>query len=112
MTQYKSPETLYHERKTELRQLKDAGAPMPYDPAKMRMIADAQAGPPPVANRLAKERSEKFRTFQHSGTYGYNELEGQWMWSDTGSCERESPGDIVKVKNPHAYNFASPTSVL
>ena len=61
---------------------------------------------------LAKERSEKFRTFAHSGVYAYNELEGQWMWSDTGSCERESPGDIVKIKNPHGWNFAAPTSVL
>ena len=36
--------------------------------------------------------------------------QGAWMWSDTASSERRSPGDIVKIHNPHAFNFASPTS--
>ena len=112
---YKTPEARYHEQKEQLRALKSQGVSMPYDPAKIAMIREAQnpgGGLPEAGNRLAKERSEKYRTFAHSGVYAYNELEGQWMWSDTGSCERESPGDIVKIKNPHGWNFAAPTSVL
>lgn len=37
-----------------------------------------------------------------------NKLEGEWMWSDTGSFCKESEGDVVKVHDPNRYNFASP----
>ena len=30
---------------------------------------------------------------------------GTWMWSDTGSFERDTPGDIVRIRNPAAFNF-------
>mgnify|MGYP004294074447 CR=1 FL=1 len=49
---------------------------------------------------LEQERSEKFRTFAHSGVYAYNKLEGQWMWSDTGGEEKDSKGDVVTVVVP------------
>ncbi|KAJ8607166.1 hypothetical protein CTAYLR_007336 [Chrysophaeum taylorii] len=59
-------------------------------------------------NRLATRPTKLARSFEHSGVFEFNGLEGQWMWSDTASFARESPGDVVKVKNPNAYNFASP----
>ena len=46
-----------------------------------------------------------------SQTMGRGQRNRKW-WSDTGSFVRESPGDIVKVHNPNAYNFASPTMSL
>jgi hypothetical protein len=52
--------------------------------------------------------SRKYKTYQHSGVYEFNKLEQKWMWSDTGGEEKESKGDIVKVINPDAWNFASP----
>ena len=67
---YKTPEARYHEQKEQLRALKSQGVAMPYDPAKIAMIREAQnpgGGLPEAGNRLAKERSEKFRTFAHSG---------------------------------------------
>ena len=66
----------------------------------------------PTHNRLTTRPTIKQRSFQHSGVFEFNGQEGQWMWSDTGSFVRESPGDIVKVKNPNAYNFAAPTASL
>lgn len=60
-------------------------------------------------NRMTTRPTEKSRTFQHSGVFEFNGQEGQWMWSDTASFVRESPGDLIKVHNPNAYNFASPT---
>ena len=68
--------------------------------------------PPPTHNRQSTRPTIKTRSFQHSGVFEFNGQEGQWMWSDTGSFARDGPGDVVKVKNPHAYNFAAPTSVL
>lgn len=61
-------------------------------------------------NRLAREPNQKSRTYHHSGVYEFNEQEQTWMWSDTASFVRESPGDVVTVNNPCAFNFAGPTS--
>ena len=52
--------------------------------------------------------SRKYKTYAHSGVYEFNKLEQKWMWSDTGGEEKDSKGDIVKVVNPDAWNFASP----
>ena len=32
------------------------------------------------------------------------------MWSDTGSYERASPGDVVTIRDAGAYNLASPNN--
>ena len=52
--------------------------------------------------------SRKYKTYAHSGVYEFNKLEQKWMWSDTGGEDKDSKGDIVKVINPDAWNFASP----
>ncbi|KAJ1462931.1 hypothetical protein M885DRAFT_504382 [Pelagophyceae sp. CCMP2097] len=64
----------------------------------------------PTGNRESTRPTVKQRTFAHSGVFEFNGAEGAWMWSDTGSRVRDSPGDLVKVTNPNALNFASPTS--
>jgi hypothetical protein len=48
--------------------------------------------------------------FSHSGTYAYSKSEDAWMWSDTGSFDQHGPGDIAKVRDPMALNFASTNS--
>eukprot|EP00639_Heterosigma_akashiwo_P016240 CAMPEP_0206383778 /NCGR_PEP_ID=MMETSP0294-20121207/14175_1 /ASSEMBLY_ACC=CAM_ASM_000327 /TAXON_ID=39354 /ORGANISM="Heterosigma akashiwo, Strain CCMP2393" /LENGTH=347 /DNA_ID=CAMNT_0053833949 /DNA_START=129 /DNA_END=1172 /DNA_ORIENTATION=- len=81
-----------------------------YRPGASVLSADTAAAPSLATyNRLAKHPTEKIRKFAHSGAWEFNQTEQKWMWSDTGSYEKDSPGDIVTVINPNAYNYASPT---
>ncbi len=64
----------------------------------------------PKHNRQAVEPSRRTRHFAHSGVYEYNHTEQTWMWSDTGSYERASPGDVVTIRDAGAYNLASPNN--
>ena len=69
------------------------------------MIREAQnpgGGLPEAGNRLAKERSEKFRTFAHSGVYAYNEPEPVDVVRH-GLVRARVARDIVKIKNPHGW---------
>jgi hypothetical protein len=50
--------------------------------------------------------SRKYKTYEHSGVYEYNQVEKMWMWSDTASEMKNGRGDIVKTHNPDAWNFA------
>jgi len=93
-------------KRANLRKLKESGADM----SKFIMTGKLEDEPlMPTYNRLAKEPSQKYRVYKHSGKWEMNESEGVMMWSDTGSTTKESPGDIVQVINPAKYNFASPT---
>ncbi|KAG5189529.1 hypothetical protein JKP88DRAFT_301516 [Tribonema minus] len=58
-----------------------------------------------------RRREGLVRRDYHSGAWEFREAEGRHMWSDTGSYERESPGDVVKVFVPFAMNLASPCTV-
>jgi hypothetical protein len=93
-------------KRERLREIKKSGADM----SKFIMTGKLEDEPLfPTHNRLAKETSQKYRVYSHSGKWEYNEAEGRDMWSDTGSFTKESPGDIVRVINKAGYNFASPT---
>ncbi|GMH94522.1 hypothetical protein TL16_g12928 [Triparma laevis f. inornata] len=93
-------------KRLRLREIKKSGADM----SKFIMTGKLEEEPLiPTYNRLAKEPSAKFRVYAHSGKWEYNEAEGREMWSDTGSFTKDSPGDLVRVINKAAYNFASPT---
>ncbi|GMI58864.1 hypothetical protein ScalyP_jg11059 [Parmales sp. scaly parma] len=93
-------------KRLRLRKLKESGADM----SKFIMTGKLEDAPlMPTHNRLAKEPSQKYRVYTHSGKWEMNEKEGCLMWSDTGSTVFDSPGDIVTVVNPAGYNFASPT---
>jgi hypothetical protein len=64
----------------------------------------------PKHNRMAVEPSRRVRRFSHSGVYEYNQNVKSWMWSDTASYERASPGDIVTIMDPDAHNLAAPSN--
>jgi hypothetical protein len=67
------------------------------------------ADPKQFKNRQAVERDMRYTTDQHSGKWEYNKVEKKYMWSDTGSFDMNSKGDILTVINPHAFNFEGPT---
>lgn len=101
---YKSPEVRHAEFVAQVRVLKQEGITDGY----LAMLEAKEVIP--RHNRLAKETSGKERCFDHSGTFGYSKVEDAWMWSDTGSFEKNGPGDIAKVRDPLALNLASPNS--
>lgn len=57
-------------------------------------------------NHLAKTAVTRYRKRWHSGRYEYRESEGRCMWTDTGSFEKDSPGDCTRIVNPYALNLA------
>lgn len=64
-----------------------------------------------LVNQFAIEPARKFKTTQHSGVWEFNAAEGRCMWSDTGSFEYDSRGDVEILHNPDRYNFSNPTMV-
>ena len=50
-------------------------------------------------------KSAKYTTDYHSGVWEFNKVENRYMWSDTGSFDFESKGDIRKVHNANAMNL-------
>ena len=62
-----------------------------------------------LVNHFAIEPSRKYKTTKHSGVWEFNAAEGRHMWSDTGSFEYDSRGDIEQTHNPDGYNFSNPT---
>jgi hypothetical protein len=62
-----------------------------------------------LVNKYAIEPSRKYKTTKHSGVWEFNAAEGRHMWSDTGSFDYGSRGDIEEMRNPDGYNFSNPT---
>ena len=59
---------------------------------------------------IAKQQESRIYTVnKHSGTWEYNPIEKRHMWSDTGSFEYESKGDVTIKIDPDAYNYVDPT---
>lgn len=59
---------------------------------------------------IAKQQESRVYTVnKHSGTWEYNPFEKRHMWSDTGSFEYESKGDVNIKIDPDAYNYVDPT---
>jgi hypothetical protein len=56
-----------------------------------------------LTNRHKVEPSRKYKTNKHSGTWELSKFDNRMMWSDTGSYQYESKGDIVMQHNPDAY---------
>lgn len=61
-----------------------------------------------LVNHFAIEPSRKYKTTKHSGVWEFNAAEGRCMWSDTGSFEYDSRGDVEETHNPDGYNFSNP----
>jgi len=122
---YRNPEQLVKEHHRQDRIVKSAGqqailmtpsgVPVPLRPSMLESsrISNQDSTMSNASmmtyNRLAKNPTQKERKFAHSGAWEFNQIEQRWMWSDTGSYEKDSPGDIVTIVNPNAYNFASPS---
>lgn len=72
---------------------------------------------PPVNRKALKNRfpNESLNIHvreEHSGVWETNRVDGKSMWSDTGSYQFHSPGDIRKLKNKDAYNMEGPNLSL
>ena len=61
-----------------------------------------------LRNRQALEPSRKYSTYAHSGTWELNATEGRYMWSDTGSFDFNSRGDVKRSVDPDRYNLEGP----
>jgi hypothetical protein len=60
-------------------------------------------------NRFAIEKLRSYQISKHSGVWEYNPFEKRYMWSDTGSFDPESPGDVRITRHPDAYILSGPT---
>ncbi|CAM9433080.1 unnamed protein product [Chrysoparadoxa australica] len=87
---YIGPEERARQAREEIRELKKIGK-------LWRLNEPEPVELPSTHNRLAKDPIRRIRTFKHSGTYQYRESEGCHMWSDTGSYERDSIGDVMRT---------------
>lgn len=57
--------------------------------------------PPPNSLCVCDHHTTKrVRQYRHSGKWEFHDSEGCMMWSDTGSFDHDSPGDLIRVHNP------------
>ena len=96
---YRNPSQQFADQQEQIRKLKREHRSNPPPPV----------NPPPIYNRLRKETEDRYMTFRHSGKWEYNKLEDMYMWSDTGSFEYDSTGDVIRIHNPNAMILAAPT---
>lgn len=64
---------------------------------------------PPITCKYSNDRSSAYTVYKHSGVWEYSEREQRYMWSDTGSFDFDSRGDVAIRINPDAYNYVGPT---
>ena len=96
---YRSPIQQFEDQQEKVRSIKRENRYNPAPPVK----------PPPLYNRLQKEPEDRYMTFRHSGKWEYNKIQDRYMWSDTGSFEYDSTGDVIRIHNPNAMILAAPT---
>jgi len=98
---YKSPEMLAKEEREKLRLIK-AGKLV------IGNIAEDNYHIPKAGNRYAVEADRKYKKTVHSGVWEFNKQMDKYVWSDTMSEVKDSPGDISVVVNPDAWNYSAP----
>ena len=61
-------------------------------------------------NVRARARTAQFAIVQFTNNrlQEFNKMMGKYVWSDTMSEIKDSPGDIAFVKNPDGWNYAAP----
>lgn len=59
-------------------------------------------------NHLLNEKVSKVKRYEHSGVWEKSKIDGRSMWSDTGSYDPGSRGDVVRGTNLDGFNFAGP----
>jgi hypothetical protein len=55
-----------------------------------------------------KRTNRKYKEYFNDGVYEYNEKEGCMVWSCSMNPNRDFRGSSFVVRNPDAWNFASP----
>jgi len=99
---YKNPEVLAKEEREKLRLIK-AGKLV------IKPALDLDNFPiPKPGNRYAVEADRKYKKTVHSGVWEFNKQMDKYVWSDTMSEVKDSPGDISLVVNPDGWNYAAP----
>ncbi len=102
---YMSPEARYRLALNERRAILDS----PNGAVYLSKVRDGTLNPPPPHRpklQLATGTKPRLVTvYQHSGKWEMNKATGKMHWSDTGSEDYESRGDIVKTVNLDAYCF-------
>jgi hypothetical protein len=99
---YKSPEVLAKEERERLRLIKAGKLVLNQDQNQYQTI-------PKAFNRYAVEPDRKFKKTIHSGVWEFDKAEDKYVWSDTMSDVKDSPGDITVVVNPDGWNYAAPS---
>ena len=99
---YKNPEVLAKEERERLRLIK-AGKLVIKSAADHPNFAIPRPG-----NRYAVEANRKYKKTTHSGVWEFNKMMDKYVWSDTMSEVKDSPGDISVTVNPDAWNYAAP----
>mmetsp|Transcript_3416 Transcript_3416/g.4937 ORF Transcript_3416/g.4937 Transcript_3416/m.4937 type:complete len:100 (+) Transcript_3416:168-467(+) len=52
--------------------------------------------------------SRKYKEYYNDGVWEYSKFEQQYVWSCSMNSNPEFRGSCYKVRNPDAWNFASP----
>jgi hypothetical protein len=103
---YKTPEQRAKEERERLRLVK-AGKSISGGPESTHAEEDYSRIPKP-RNRYAVEANRKYKKTAHSGVWEFNKVMQKYVWSDTMSEVKDSPGDVTYVKNPDGWNYAAP----
>lgn len=99
---YVNPEKRVAMRDLETRRMKEEGGSTAFFEAQNKAMAAAS-----TKNRLTKDPARRTKSYDHSGNWEFNKTEERWMWSDTGSFVKDSPGDVVTVRNHSAPMYMS-----
>jgi hypothetical protein len=70
-------------------------------------VATAAAAAQSQSHRR-KPTSRRYKVFYNDGVYEFNKLEGCHVWSCSMNADPNFRGSCFKVRNPDAWNFASP----
>jgi hypothetical protein len=87
---------------------KPSTAPEPDTGAAAAAAAAASAASAEPQSLRRKATSRRYKVFYNDGVYEFNKLEGCHVWSCSMNANPNFRGSCFKVRNPDAWNFASP----
>jgi hypothetical protein len=105
---YVSPIEYVDRMQEEIRKQKKEGTFSLTRRVNRNVLEDVEE-PIDTRNRLSIEQSRIVRTSQHSGVWTASPTDGRYFWTDTGSFEFYSPGDIVRTRNLDKKNYGALT---
>ncbi|GBG27969.1 Hypothetical Protein FCC1311_041922 [Hondaea fermentalgiana] len=98
-------ESMRMERLREEREAKRNGTwqePPAPSPNANNAAEDATSEPP------RRSKSRKYKEYYNDGVYEYSQIAGGYVWSCSMNPNPEFRGSCYKIRNPDAWNFASP----